>query len=192
MPIAILGRCGFAIIAMILWLQIDKPQYEYPTLLAQITRLDPIGTLAFIPSIVCIFLALQWGGATLISSGPRIIVPLIVFCAIFLALCAVQVLWPANATVPIHVIRQKSVTGSTIFAVMQAGSTLLVMYFLPIWFQAVRGYSAMQSGIRTTPMVLNQGSWLSCRAVSLKKYGITSLQWSHLPSSHVSRVAYSP
>ena len=155
MPIAILGRCGFAIIAMILWLQIDKPQYEYPTLLAQITRLDPIGTLAFIPSIVCIFLALQWGGATLISSGPRIIVPLIVFCALFLALRAVQVLWPANATVPIHVIRQKSVTGSTIFAVMQAGSTLLVMYFLPIWFQAVRGYSAMQSGIRTTPVVPN-------------------------------------
>ena len=121
------------------------------------TPLEPIGTLAFIPSIVCIILVLQWGGTILVWSDPRIIILLIVFGALFRAFCEVQVLWPANATVSIHVIRKKSVTGSAIFASMQAGSMLLAMYFLLIWFQAVREYSAMQSGIRTIPMVLSQG-----------------------------------
>lgn len=147
---------GFTVLAMALGLRIDKPEKEHPTLLVQISRLDPIGTFFFVSSTVCLVLALQWGGTTLPWSDPRTIATLVVFGVMFLAFCGSQILRPTHATIPSNVIRQRSIIGGVLFAFMQAGSMLLVTYFLPIWFQAVRGDSAEQSGISTIPMVLSQ------------------------------------
>ncbi|RYP10535.1 hypothetical protein DL764_000588 [Monosporascus ibericus] len=43
-------------------------------ILARINRFDPIGSVVFIPAIVCLLLALQWGGTTYPWNDTRIIV----------------------------------------------------------------------------------------------------------------------
>lgn len=35
-----------------------------------------------------------------------------------------------------------------------AGSFYILLYYLPIYFQAVKGVDAIQSGIRTLPLIL--------------------------------------
>ncbi|KAF2968951.1 hypothetical protein GQX73_g4595 [Xylaria multiplex] len=129
----------------------------------QIWRLDPIGTFLFIPSIVTLLIALQWGGSTYAWSNWRIIILFVFFGVLLIAFCAVQVYLPKTATVPVRVIRRRSIWAATLFMFALAGSFLMAIYYLPIWFQVVKGASATQSGVYTLPFVLSLvvGSTLS-------------------------------
>ncbi|KAL9033153.1 MAG: hypothetical protein Q9180_006102, partial [Flavoplaca navasiana] len=77
------------------------PQRESSTrsLWQKINELDLLGTFFFLPSIVCLFVGLQWGDP------------------------------------------------------LGAGYFLLI-YYLPIWFQAVKDFSATQSGIMNLPIIM--------------------------------------
>ncbi|OTB03780.1 hypothetical protein M426DRAFT_59863 [Hypoxylon sp. CI-4A] len=121
----------------------------------QFTRLDPLGTLFFVPSIVCLLLALQWGGSTYAWGSWRIILLLVLFAVLFIAFAAVQVLMPNTATVPVRVIGQRSIAFATLFMLSVAGAMMMTVYYLPLWFQVVKGVSAVHSGIDTIPLVLS-------------------------------------
>lgn len=43
---------------------------------------------------------------------------------------------------------------SSWFAFSLGGSFFILIYYVPIWFQAIEGVSAMESGIRSLPMIL--------------------------------------
>lgn len=53
-------------------------------------QFDPIGTLLFIPAIVCLLLALQWGGTTYAWDSGRIIALFVVFGVCILVFIFVQ------------------------------------------------------------------------------------------------------
>lgn len=127
---------------------------EPAPLLTHIKRLDPIGTVIFIPSIVCLLLALQWGGSTYAWSSWRIIVLFSLFGALLIAFAIVQVLTPETASIPVRIITQRSVFCATMFTFFIAGSMLMLVYYLPIWFQTVKLVEALNSGIYTLPLVL--------------------------------------
>ena len=42
-------------------------------LMAVFKMLDPVGNTIFVPAVICMLLALQWGGVTYAWSNPRII-----------------------------------------------------------------------------------------------------------------------
>lgn len=97
------------------------------------TRLDPLGTFFFVPSIVCLLLALQWGGSTYEWGSWRIILLMVLFGVLFLAFAAVQVLMPKNATVPVRVITQRSIAAAALFMLCVSGAMLMAIYYLPLW-----------------------------------------------------------
>ncbi|KAF2222083.1 major facilitator superfamily domain-containing protein [Elsinoe ampelina] len=116
---------------------------------------DIPGLLVLLPTVVCLLLALQWGGSKYPWNSGRIIALLILFGV--LALCFVGVQWKMgdNATVPGHILRNRTVGASAWFAVMLGGSFFALLYYVPIYFQAIMGVSATQSGIRNLPLVLS-------------------------------------
>ncbi|KAI1434608.1 MFS general substrate transporter [Xylaria sp. CBS 124048] len=132
-------------------------KYAHPpaTIWEQIKRLDPLGTFFFVPSIVSLLIALQWGGSEYAWSDWRIILLFAVFGVLLIAFGAVQVFMPKTATVPIRVIRRRSILAATVFMFALAGSFLMAIYYLPLWFQVVQGATATQSGIYTLPFVLS-------------------------------------
>lgn len=98
-----------------------------------IKRLDPLGTFFFVPAVVCLLLALQWGGATYAWANWRIIL-LFVLCGVLaLAFAAVQILMPDTASIPPRIIKQRSVLFAVCFTFFIAGSMLMLVYYLPIW-----------------------------------------------------------
>ncbi|KAI2469845.1 MFS general substrate transporter [Annulohypoxylon bovei var. microspora] len=119
------------------------------------TRLDPLGTLFFVPSIVCLLLALQWGGSTYAWGSWRIILLMVLFGVLFIVFAGIQILMPNTATVPVRIITQRSIAAATVFMLAVAGAMLMTVYYLPLWFQVVQGVSAVQSGIDTLPLVLS-------------------------------------
>ncbi|TLD27192.1 hypothetical protein PspLS_05022 [Pyricularia sp. CBS 133598] len=144
-----------AFICMILWWTPPEKPTEPAPLLTHIKRLDPLGSFFFLPAVVSLLLALEWGGSSY-SWNSGVIVGLLVACAVLIsAFAAVQILRPETATIPARVITQRSVLFATIFTFFIAGGMLMCVYFLPIWFQTAQGVDPLRSGIYTLPLVLS-------------------------------------
>ena len=121
----------------------------------KLKQLDPIGNLVFFPGVLCLVLALQWGGTTYSWKDARIIV-LLVLCAILVAIfIGIQVRKGDSGTVPPRIVKQRSIWASIIFIFFNGAALMVLMYYLPIWFQAIKGVSAVKSGIMLLPLVLS-------------------------------------
>ncbi|PVH78006.1 MFS general substrate transporter [Cadophora sp. DSE1049] len=118
-------------------------------------KFDPIGTAIFIPSIICLLLALQWGGGQYEWSSPRVIATFVCFGVTFIACVVIQTMLGEDATVPVSILRQRSVIGACSFMMFGSASFTAVVYYLPIWFQAIRQDNAEESGIHTLPLILS-------------------------------------
>lgn len=115
-------------------LKAPKRQPQEPvTFFQHIKRLDPLGTLFFLPSVVSLLLALEWGGSEYAWSDGRIIALFVIFGFAFIAFAAVQVLMPKTATVPVRIITQRTMLAGAFFMLFLAGSMMLAIYYLPLW-----------------------------------------------------------
>ncbi|KAH8697990.1 MFS transporter [Talaromyces proteolyticus] len=122
---------------------------------AILSQFDPVGTILFVASIICLLIALQWGGTQYQWSDSRMIALLTVFSVLLVAWVVVQWRRGDHATVPLRILRQRTVACSTFYIFLGSASFVLLIYYLPIWFQAIKGDSADQSGIHSLPTVLS-------------------------------------
>lgn len=147
---------GLTILVVIFLLKLDEQKPKLANWKETVKNLDPIGTILFLPSITCLLLALEWGAAEYSWSSPRLIALLVVFAVLFGAFIVWQYFTRnTTATVPARIIFQRSVAFGG-FSQFCVGSTMLtVSIYIPLWFQAIKQVSAMQSGINTIPLVLS-------------------------------------
>jgi hypothetical protein len=118
-------------------------------------QFDIYGTLVFLPCIVCLLLALQWGGSTYAWGSGRIIALLVIFVILAIAFISIQ-FWKGDyATVPIRVIANRNIAASCWFAFCLGGSFFIMIYWIPVWFQAIKGTTATKSGIDSLPLVIS-------------------------------------
>jgi hypothetical protein len=162
---------GFTIVAMLLFLHLESPPREQLSLLDQLKCLDPLGLLFFVPSMVCLILALQWGGTAYPWSAPKIIGLLVTFAITFVMFLIVEVLTPETAMAPTRVVLNRSVGGSMLFMLLLSGGMMVVIYYLTTWFQAAQGQSAMEAGIRTIPLVMSLVVFGIVAAIFTEKVG---------------------
>ncbi|KAK3631965.1 MFS sugar transporter [Elasticomyces elasticus] len=120
----------------------------------KVALFDVYGTIVFLPMIVCLLLALQWGGSKYPWKNGTIIALLVLFAVLLVIFVGIQFWKQDNATVPPRVLRQRSVASSAWFGATLGAAFFIFVYYLPIWFQAIKGTSAVGSGIRNIPMIL--------------------------------------
>ena len=149
-----IGAVTFIIVFFILNLPTKSHFGSGMTIRQILLRLDPLGNLFLLPSIVSLLLALQWGGTTHPWSDARIIALLVLFGVLLIAFIAVQIWKKETGTIPLHIIKQRSIACATIFIFFVGASMITMIYYLPIWFQAILGVSAVGSGIRNIPLLL--------------------------------------
>ncbi|EAS31810.3 drug:H+ antiporter-2 [Coccidioides immitis RS] len=121
---------------------------------ARLLQLDPIGSAAFMPGVVCLLLALQWGGTRYAWGNWRIIILFILFAILISVFIGIQIYKGDNATVPPRIFTQRSISSAAFFALTLGSSFFIIVFYLPIWFQAIKGASATKSGIMAIPLVL--------------------------------------
>jgi hypothetical protein len=111
-----------------------------------------------------LLLAIQWGGTTYAWNSATV---LGLLCGGFLPLLCIFIAWQyymgANAMIPLGVLGQRTVAFSCITMLFQMGGAMLVTYYLPIWFQVVKGASPTGSGVMSLPTILAQ---VLCSVVS--------------------------
>ena len=60
-----------------------------------------------------------------------------------------------GATVPPRIIKQRSVAFGSIYSMAAFGASMVMLYYLPIWFQAVRDVSALEAGVDLCPLMVS-------------------------------------
>jgi MFS family permease len=146
---------GFTIGVLCLFLpSLTRPSIADVSFLDKLKKLDFIGLAIHIPAIVSLLLALQWGGSTYTWNDGRIIGLLVMFGILIIAFISFERSKGVEATLPMHVITQRSVAAAVWNAFCNGGVFYLLTYYIPFWLQAIRGSDAASSGIGLLPFVL--------------------------------------
>ncbi|KAH8660103.1 major facilitator superfamily-domain-containing protein [Xylariales sp. PMI_506] len=142
-----LGGITAAVIIFLVKLPTPKTRSQSRSFRGLLARVDLAGTAVLIPWIVCLLLALEWGGTTYAWSNWRIILLLCLFGVLLAFWTYIQYAQRDKGTLPLHIIKQRSVACGMVFMLGIAGSLFNIIYYIPIWFQVVKGVTAEQSGI---------------------------------------------
>ncbi|KAI1145158.1 hypothetical protein F4825DRAFT_457795 [Nemania diffusa] len=147
---------GFAAAVFTVLVHIKPVETERRPLLKKLKGLDGIGFATFAGAIIMLLLALQWGGTTF-AWNSSVIIGLFVGFGITLA---VFICWQLHmqddALIPPRLFRAHRNRGlicaSSFFV---NGPFQILIYWLPIWFQAVLGASPTSSGVDFLPTVIS-------------------------------------
>ncbi|KAL8893390.1 MAG: hypothetical protein Q9192_005311, partial [Flavoplaca navasiana] len=98
---------------------------------ARSRQFDPIGTALFLPAIVCLLLALEWGGAKYAWSNGRfipgrIIALFVISGVLIIGFVVMQFIQGDNATIPIRIVKQRSVAAASCIFVQTFGGALFI------------------------------------------------------------------
>ena len=118
------------------------------------THLDLVGFAIFTPSLVMLLLAVQWGGSTFAWNSSQIIG---LFCgagATFSVFLAWNYRKGDGALLPLSIARRRTVWVSCIVYGMFMANVYTASYWVPIYFQGVKGATPTLSGVYILPMVI--------------------------------------
>ncbi|OHF04572.1 efflux pump [Colletotrichum orchidophilum] len=150
-------------LAAVLLLTIRIPDHRSPEIASGQTRLKTIvskldltGFLLFAGFAIMIELALSWGGSDYPWSSPTAIG---LFCGAGVSL-AIFVAWEHrvgdDAMIPGSVACRSEVWSASLYLGFFSGALLCFSYYMPIYFQAVKGASALMSGVYLLSGILPQ------------------------------------
>lgn len=130
-----------------------------------------MGNIILLGASVMLFLALQyteqqtpWGSAKIVG--------LLTGCGVTFLLFCVWQWWKADAALmPPRILGQRTVAASCAAAFFIYSAILIQSYYLPQWFQAIKGDSAIRSGVNMIPYVLANAVFSLLAGIFVSKNG---------------------
>lgn len=116
------------------------PRHERPH------KLDVLGALLMAFAATSLLLALSWGGSTYPWTSPQVL-GLLITTVVAWGLFAARLLTAAEPFVPLAVMFNPVVGSGTAAAFFGIGTMVGLSIFVPIYFEAVMGLTASQSGL---------------------------------------------
>ncbi|KAI1261142.1 major facilitator superfamily domain-containing protein [Xylariaceae sp. FL1019] len=129
----------------------DRPS----TFFGKLAELDFVGTLSMIGSLLSLLIALQWGGSTYAWNNGRIIALFVVagaLASVFVILQATSFTGKAR-TIPPTMAQNRDIWLAGAYAICITGGVYVAVLYIPVWFQALRGASALGGGIFLIPLI---------------------------------------
>lgn len=120
----------------------------------KLKRLDLLGTVVVVPAITCLLLGLQWGGIKYGWTDTRIVVLFVVFAVLAAAFGYLQYRLGERATVPLRIVKRRSILAAMWFAACCNGVLAITEYYTSIYWQGVRGETATVAGLLGLSMII--------------------------------------
>ena len=120
----------------------------------KLLHMDPVGTTTIMAAVVCICLALQWGGVTKSWDSADVIGTIVGFVLITIAFGVNEYFAGEYALLIPRLLKKRQLQVAFIYTFFFCGGFFVLLYYLPIYFQSVDNVSASQSGVRNLPLVL--------------------------------------
>ena len=128
--------------------------YKRTTFKESSGRFDWFGSFLVATSAISVLFALTYGGARYPWSSWRVIMPLVLGIFGIIGFHAYEAsTWVADPLLPPHLFNNRTSAIAFFASFMQVLLFAWVIYFLPIYFQAVLGSSTTRSGVQLLPTV---------------------------------------
>ncbi|KAH8662601.1 major facilitator superfamily domain-containing protein [Xylariales sp. PMI_506] len=119
----------------------------------QLRRFDWFGTAFITPAVICLLLALQWGGGRYGWADARIAALFVLSAVLLAAFGWRQHQLQEDATLPPRILRSRSVLAAVWYSACIDATLSVTEYYMSIYFQGVKGYTALRSGLLILPML---------------------------------------
>lgn len=149
----------------------SPPEQREGTFIHILKKFDPVGNSLLAPGVICLLLAFQWGGTQYTWDDARIIALLVVGSVLILAFATTQAWMKDDATIPPRIIRQRTIISGTIVSFGTGTALILTSFYLPIYFQAIRGTSASTAGVRLLAYFLSTVVFVIGSGIAISKIG---------------------
>ena len=146
-----------AISAFIILLFFKTPGSAKPksaTLREKLLQMDPVGVILVMGAVISYILALHYGGLTYAWNSSQVVGLLVGFVVLTAAFAAWEWCQENRAMVPFRLARDRVYLVCSVFAFFFSGAYFLIIYYLPIYFQAIDNVSPAMSGVRNLPLIL--------------------------------------
>ncbi|KAK8865997.1 hypothetical protein IAR55_001148 [Kwoniella newhampshirensis] len=122
----------------------------------KIKKLDFYGSLLTLAWAVLVLIALSWAGTQYPWASAAVIAPLIIGLVLLGLFIFVEARLVSLPLVPMHIFKNVSVSACYFTTLMNGMAFYATLYYLPTYFQVVRGDTAIRSGVLTLPLMLVQ------------------------------------
>lgn len=117
----------------------------------KLRRIDYAGTILFVGSISSFLIPLTWGGVSYPWDSWRTLVPLIIGAAGLLVFAFYEYRFAADPIIPPVIFQNRTATASFIGSILQGLILWCALYYLPLYYEAVKEYSPILSGVALFP-----------------------------------------
>ncbi|KAI9650416.1 hypothetical protein NHQ30_000430 [Ciborinia camelliae] len=135
-------------------------------------RLDFVGNGILMTSAVAILYALTYGGSKFAWSSWHILVPMVLgFCGLIVFAVYERSSLPIDPVMPPRLFTHRTSLVVAVNTWLNSALLYWGVYFLPVYFQAVRSYSPARSGVALLPQSLVAIPGAAISAIALSKWG---------------------
>lgn len=161
-----IGAVALAVLLFCLHLPVPKGSLK-----DKLKRIDYLGTLTVLAAATLFLLAMNFGGQTFPWKSAAVIVPLVLTGLLIAFLAFIETKIP-EPLMPPRLFKNRSIVAVLCANWFFGINFFSLVYYLPVYFQVVRGDNAMWSGIRLIPMQLLIAVFSTCSGLFISKYGI--------------------
>lgn len=137
----------------IVYFVLDLPKVEDSHWVSKLKKIDFLGAFTLTGAVLCLLVGLDRGSNVSWSDQYTII-----FCCVaipfFAAFIFVEMKVASHPFAPGHIIFQRSLFASYASNFFLMSAYMGVMFYVPLYFQAVDGLSATQAGVRLIPVMI--------------------------------------
>ncbi|KAL8920065.1 MAG: hypothetical protein Q9172_004650 [Xanthocarpia lactea] len=137
---------------VVFWIHLKSPKRS--SWKKKLALLDLPAFTISLALIICLLLALQWGGTEYPWRNARIVVLFILFGILTGIFAAMEVRKKDNALVPLKIVTQRSIAYGIFFSFCTSGAGFILEYYLPLWLQAVKDLSVISSAVHLLPSII--------------------------------------
>ncbi|KAK8142267.1 hypothetical protein G3M48_009065, partial [Beauveria asiatica] len=145
------GGLAMAIVVWAVHINRNTKNSQGLSVVQRILKIDLVGTAIFIPAILCLLLALQWGGADYPWSNSRIIGLFVGAAAMLAVFVGVQWWRSEQATFPPFLFKNRSIVAAMSFCFFFGASFFPLIIYL---CKSLQPLCAVQAGIKVLPLLL--------------------------------------
>ncbi|SPO29811.1 probable aflatoxin efflux pump AFLT [Ustilago trichophora] len=150
-----INLCFYPLVAVaILFFLTIPPRPQTKSIARRFITIDWPGVFLSLTSMICLLLALQWGGIKYQWSDSKVIGLIVGFGLIAIAFAVEQWYLGDEAIIPFRLHKQRTVGFGSAVNFCIAAAYFGLLYFVPLYFQTVRASSAIRSGVQTLPFVI--------------------------------------
>lgn len=165
--------CGVGLFCTFFFIRVKSGSEETVNrdLKGKLARVDWAGNAIFLLSMVSLNYGLISGGMTDPWDSWRVILPIVLGALGWIGFHLQQHWLAPNPTVPTRIFSNRTSGAALVFTFLSNAVGQSMFYFVPIYFQAVKGMVVLDSGVNTLPLAIGTLFFAVTGGVLLSKWG---------------------